>query len=56
MRIEENTCQLIETNDYVTCAYGTMYYFRCNRCGYNELLDDLNYCANCGRKIVYERG
>lgn len=51
-RIEDNTTRLTETNDYITTAYGTLYFYKCEKCGYDELLDDGNYCSHCGRKVV----
>ena len=43
--------KITETNDYITTAYGSLHYYRCEECGYDELLEPVNYCTNCGRKI-----
>lgn len=49
----EETTRLIETGDYLTTAYGSMYYFKCEKCGRDDLLDDgYNFCPYCGRKVV----
>lgn len=50
--IAENETRLIETSNYLTTAYDTMHYYRCEKCGYDDILDCGNYCSNCGRKVV----
>ena len=50
--LKENETRLVETGDYITTAYGSLYYCKCEKCGYDELLDNDNFCAHCGRKIV----
>lgn len=50
--LSENKTRLIQTNGYVTCAYDTMYYYKCEKCKNDEILDYGNYCSNCGRKFV----
>ena len=49
---EDNITKLIETMDYITTAYGSLHYYKCEKCGYDELLDNDNFCSHCGRKIV----
>lgn len=48
---DKNTI-LIETNDYITTAYGSLHYYKCDKCDNDELLDFGNYCSNCGRKVI----
>lgn len=48
---QNNTTILVETGDYVTIAYGSMNYFKCTSCGYDEILNDDNFCPHCGRKV-----
>ena len=49
-----DTTRLIETGNYITTAYGTLYYYKCEKCGYDEILDgDGEYCSQCGRKVIY---
>ena len=48
----DDTTRLIETNDYVTTAYGSLHYYKCEKCGHDEMLDNDNFCSHCGRKIV----
>jgi hypothetical protein len=49
-----DTTRLIETGNYITTAYGTLYYYKCEKCGYDEILDgDGEYCSRCGRKVIY---
>lgn len=48
----DNTTELIETNDYITTAYGSLYYYKCKKCDYDEILDADNFCPHCGRKVV----
>lgn len=50
--LKEDETMLIETDDYITCAYDTLHFKRCVKCGAHDLLDERNYCSNCGRKIV----
>lgn len=50
--IKEDETRLVETNDYITTAYGSIHYYRCEKCGCDELLDNDNYCSHCGRKVV----
>lgn len=47
-----NTTTLIETGDYITTAYGSMDYYKCSVCGYDEILNGDNFCPHCGRKIL----
>lgn len=47
-----NTTKLIDTGNYKTTAYGTMAYYKCVVCGYDEILDADNFCPHCGRKII----
>lgn len=49
---QNNTTTLVETGDYVTTAYGSMNYLKCTACGYDEILDDDNFCPHCGRKVI----
>lgn len=49
---EDNTTTLVETGDYITTAYGSLYYQKCEKCGYDEILNDDNFCPHCGRKII----
>lgn len=48
----------IETSDYLTTAYGSIDYVKCDKCG-AEVLDtfdtELNYCPVCGQKKWAER-
>lgn len=48
---QNNTTTLVETGDYVTTAYWSMNYFKCTSCGYDEILNDDNFCPHCGRKV-----
>ena len=50
--LNENETRLVDTGDYLTCAYGTLNYYKCTKCGYDEILDEGNYCSNCGRKVI----
>ena len=45
--------KLIEIDDYITTAYGSLFYYRCQQCGYDEILDPDNFCPHCGRKVVH---
>lgn len=47
-----DTTTLIETGDYITTAYGSMDYYKCSVCGYDEILNGDNFCPHCGRKIL----
>lgn len=49
---QDNTTTLVETDDYITTAYGSMYYYKCAACGYDEILNDDNFCPHCGRKVI----
>lgn len=49
---KENETRLLDTNDYITTAYGNLPMYKCEKCGCDELLDEKNYCSNCGRKVV----
>lgn len=51
-REDDTKTRLLDTNDYITTAYDSIYLCKCEKCGYDELMDNLNYCANCGREIV----
>lgn len=48
---QNNTTTLVETGDYVTTAYGSMNYLKCISCGYDEILNNDNFCPHCGRKV-----
>lgn len=48
----QNETSLVETGDYITTAYGSLNYYRCTACGYEEILDADNFCPHCGRKII----
>lgn len=37
----------IMTNDYLTCAYGSIDYVKCSCCG-EDSLEEGDYCPNCG--------
>lgn len=50
---EPKTGHWIATNDYVTTAYGTLYYYRCSCCG-EDSLEDGDFCPNCGAKMESE--
>ena len=52
---QNNTTTLVETGDYITTAYGSMNYFKCTACGYDEILDDDNFCPHCGRKVINQK-
>ena len=41
----------VRTNDYVTCAYGTLDYYECSCCG-EDSLEEGDYCPNCGAKMI----
>lgn len=49
---EDNTTRLVDTGDYITTAYGSLNYYKCEKCGCDDLLDADNYCSHCGRKII----
>lgn len=49
---KDNETILVETNDYITTAYGSLHYYKCEKCGYDEILDCDNFCPHCGRKVV----
>ena len=49
---DNNTTELIETNDYITTAYSSLFYYKCKKCGYDEILNVDNFCPHCGRKVV----
>lgn len=49
---KEETTTLIDTGNYITTAYGSLNYFKCIACGYEEILDADNFCPHCGRKIA----
>lgn len=50
---EDYTTTLIKTGDYITTAYGSLDYFKCTACGYDDILnDDINFCPHCGRKVI----
>ncbi len=49
---QDNTTTLIDTGDYVTTAYGSMDYYKCTVCGYDEILNYDNFCPHCGRKVI----
>lgn len=49
---KDNTTTLVETGDYLTMAYGSMYFYKCTVCGYDEILNYDNLCPHCGRKLI----
>lgn len=49
---KEETTTLIDTGDYITTAYGSLIYFKCTACGYEEILNVDNFCPHCGRRIT----
>ena len=51
----EDTTKLEETGDYITTAYGSLYYLKCKKCGRDDIIDTngYNFCPYCGRKITY---
>ena len=51
----EDTTKLEETGDYITTAYGSLYYLKCKKCGHDDIIDTngYNFCPYCGRKITY---
>lgn len=49
---QDNATTLIETEDYVTTAYGSIHYYKCMACGYDEILNVDNFCPHCGKKIT----
>lgn len=51
-REDDTKTRLLDTNDYITAAYGSIDIYKCEKCGCDDLLDNMNYCANCGREIV----
>lgn len=48
----DNKTRLVETYDYITTAYGSLKYYKCEKCGYDEILDYINFCPSCGREIT----
>lgn len=56
MADKEKTTTLIDTGDYITTAYGSLNYFKCTECGYEEILDADTFCPHCGRKITDVKG
>ncbi len=40
----------IDTNDYITTAYGHIDYVKCSCCG-EESLEEGDYCPNCGAEM-----
>lgn len=49
---KDDTTTLIDTGYFVTTAYGSMYYYKCTICGYDEILNYDNFCPHCGRKVI----
>ena len=49
---QNNITTLIATGDYITTAYGSMDYYKCTACGYDEILNCDNFCPHCGRKVI----
>ena len=49
---EKRTTMLIKTGEYITTADGSMHYYKCAVCGYDEILNEDNYCPRCGRKVI----
>lgn len=41
---KDDATTLIDTGDYVTTAYGSMDYYKCTVCGYDEILNYDNFC------------
>lgn len=50
--MQDDITTLIETGDYITTAYGSLDYYKCAVCGYDEILNDDNFCPHCGRKVI----
>ena len=48
----DNKTRLVETSDYITTAYGSLNYYKCEKCGCDEILDYINFCPSCGREIT----
>ena len=48
----DNKTKLVETSDYITTAYGSLKYYKCEKCGCDEILDYINFCPSCGREIT----
>ena len=44
------TCHVMTISEFN--GEGTDYYDVCSNCGYEFYDDPLNYCPNCGRKVV----
>ena len=44
-----------ETAEYVTTAYGSLYYFECSCCS-EQTLDNGDYCTNCGAIMEGAKG
>lgn len=42
----------IETGDYITTAYGSIFTYRCSECKAEIVIDEYDsYCPNCGAKM-----
>lgn len=42
----------IETGDYITTAYGSVFTYRCSECKAEIIIDEYDsYCPNCGAKM-----
>ena len=52
--IKEDETRLVETNDYITTAYGSIHYYRCEKCGCDELLDNDNTNPNIIKDVVFK--
>lgn len=49
---KDSVTTLIETGDYITTVYGSINYYKCVVCRYNEILNADNFCPHCGRKVI----
>ena len=49
--LEEKTCTV---GDLVP-NYETVHYSVCNKCGFNRITDDAEFCGGCGRMIIEHR-
>lgn len=49
---KDDVTTLVETGEYITTAYGSMHFYKCTVCGYDEILNDDNFCPHCGRKVI----
>ncbi len=51
---EDKTTTLIETAEYIDTGYTTMHFYKCEKCGADELLnaEEFKWCPYCGRKVI----